>query len=356
MPSEIKMSDRKVRFFRAIRDANFKEKRVISSSPWEYVALWLRQNCRGAAQTYWEQARHFFNAAKELPAYSAPLPLYYSFLNATKALLEAKQQNYVAYHGISGFDMRTSPGARISLEAEGLKIKGSGILPALIQYFGETETTLRYSLTDVLANLAFVHRSYSLSYNKAELFLSIHQPRYVLAGNGQARLQACIPQEHTHGATLNTLPPTFQHRDPDEDEESEFGQGCKILESAATFGWSGARRASVQDVTNLKLFHRGLRTDLNYIAGNEPYWYVKRNLAGVNRINRNNLTLIFMAMHRMSEIARYKPVELNVLLDGRRNWLIYDFIKTAQNQFIDEIAAEITGNEISPAGIRQGTF
>lgn len=238
MPNEIKMSDQKVRFVRATRDADFQKKRVISSSPWEYVALWLRKNCRGAAQTYWDQARHFFNAAKELPAYSAPLPLYYSFLNATKALLESKGQTYMAYLGISGFDMRTSPGARISLEAEGLKIKGGGILPALIQYFGETETTLRYSLADVLANLAFIHRAHSLSYRNSELFLSIHEPRYVSAGNGQARFQACLPSEHTHGATLNTLPATFQHRDPDEDEKWEFGEDCKILESTATFGWS----------------------------------------------------------------------------------------------------------------------
>lgn len=350
------MSDQKVRFVRATRNADFQNKRVISSSPWEYVALWLRQNCRGAAQTYWDQAQHFFNAAKELPAYSAPLPLYYSLLNAVKALLEAKGQSYTSYHGISGFDMRNSPGARISLEAEGLKIKGGGVLPALIQYFGETETTLRYSLVDVLANLAFVHRAYSLSYRKSELFLSIHQPRYVSAGNGQARFQACIPAEHTHGATLNTLPATFQHRDPDDDEQWEFGEDCKILESTETFGWSGRRRASAKDIRNLKKFHRKIRIDLNYISGQEPYWYIKRNLAGINRINRNNLTLIFMAMHRMSEIARYKPVELNVLLDGRRNWLIYEFIRAAQNQFLDEIAAEITGNEISRAGLRHGAF
>jgi hypothetical protein len=63
-----------------------------------------------------------------------------------------------------------------------------------------------------------------------------------------------------------------------------------------------------------------------------------------------------MAMHRMSEIARYKPLELNRLLEGRRNWILYEFTRVAQNQFIDEIAAEITGYEISPAGVRQSTF
>lgn len=350
------MSDKKVRFPRATKEASFTEKRVISSGPWEYVALWLRQNCRGNAQIYWEQARQFFLAAKELPTNSAPLPLYYSFMNATKALLESKHITYRPYHGLVGFDMRTSASSRISLESEGLKLKNGGILPALIGYFGEVETARIYSLAEALSNIAFIHRSYSISYDRAELFLSIFSPRYVSAGSGAARFQACLPKGHTHGQTLNTIPVGFQTRDPGHEEEQEFGRGCKIIESSTTFPWSGGRRATPQDIANLKAFHQSLRIDLNYISGNEPYWYIKRNLASYRKINRNNLTLILMAMHRMSEVARYKPVELNKLLDGRRNWIIHEFIRGAPKQFLDEIAAEITGQEISPAGVRQSAF
>lgn len=63
-----------------------------------------------------------------------------------------------------------------------------------------------------------------------------------------------------------------------------------------------------------------------------------------------------MAMHRLSEISRYKPIELNRLLNGRRNWIIHEFIRSAPKQFLDEISAEITGQEISPAGVRQSAF
>lgn len=356
MAVEIRMSDRKVRFARTTKGANFQARRVISSSPWEYVALWLRQNSPGPAQIYWEQAKHFFDSAKGLPPQFAPLPLYYSFLNATKSLLEARNVSYSSYHGVAGFDMRASPNARISLEGEGLKIKSGGVLPSLIAYFGESEARKIYSLADILSNLAFVHRAYAMSYNSAELFLSVSKPRYVKTGNGQARFQACLPAEHTHGQTLRTLPVGFQARHPDEDEMAEFGEECKILESVEAFPWSGARRATDADIAALTTFHSKLRIDLNYISGTQPYWYVKRNLAGLARINRNNLTLVFMAMHRMSEIARYKPIELSRLLDGRRNWIIHEFIRAAPNQFIDEIAAEITGHEISPAGIRQSVF
>lgn len=357
MSREITMSDRRVRFARATKNPDFHERRVIASSPWEFVSLWLRKNGEGNAHVYWNQARHFFESAKELPPQSAPLPLYYSFLNATKALLEAKAVSYLPYHGVTGFDMRTADNGRIRLDNEGLKIRAGGVVPALASYFGETEVQATYSLAEILSNLAFIHRAYSLSYNARELFLSIERPRYVKVGQGRARFEADLPPEHTHGQTLNTFPPSLRPRFLDDAEwEESTTESRYIVESSATFAWSGARRASPADVTSLCAFHKTLRLDLNYISGNEPYWYIKRNLESYTRVNRNNITLILMAMHRMSEIARYKPIELNRLLGGRRNWIIYEFIQAAQNQFIDEIAAEITGYEISPAGVRQTAF
>ena len=86
-------------------------------------------------------------------------------------------------------------------------------MPALIGYFGETEANTTYSLANILSNLAFVHRAYTMSYSCAEMFLSVNEPRYVRASNGRARFQAFLPDEHTHGQTLNTLPTEFQTRD-----------------------------------------------------------------------------------------------------------------------------------------------
>lgn len=349
MSEQIRISDHRVRFPRAIKKPNLQERRVIASSPWEFVSLWLRKNGKGNAGVFWEQARHFFDSAKELPVQSAPLPLYYSFLNATKALLETKSFPYNPYHGVGGFDMRTPTNGRIRLDNEGVKIKRRGILPSLVSYFGEAEQNDTYSLADILSNLAFIHRAFALSYSRAELFLSVQNPRYVKANAGQARFEADLPAEHSHGQTLNTLPPAFKTRKLENKKEH-------VLESVATFLWSGARRPTTADIQALCSFHSQLRLDINYISTTEPYWYVKRNLANYTRINRNNLVLMYMAMHRMSEISRYKPIELNRLLDGRRNWIIYEFVRVAQNQFIDEIAAEITGYEISPAGVRHSTF
>lgn len=352
------MADRPVRFARATCAPEFQERRVIASSPWEFVSLWLRKNAHDDAQAYWDQAKHFFESARELPAQSAPLPLYYSFLNATKALLEVKGQSYGPLHGVKGFDLRRSQAnARIHIDNEGLKIKNSGVLPALAHYFGETEAATNYTLAEVFSNLPFIHRAFALSYRKPELYLSLAHPRYVRVPNRRARFQADLPEEHCRGQTRRTLPADFITRKLTEQELDEWPSDSGwVIESAATFPWSGSRRATPADHAALIDFHKAIRLDIRYISGNQPNWYVKRNLASYRNIRRNNLTLMFMAMHRMSEIARYKPLELNRLLSGRRNWILYEFVRVAQNQFIDEIAAELTGYEISPAGVRQSTF
>ena len=358
MGDYIRMADRPVRFARATCAPEFEERRVIASSPWEFVSLWLRKNGHADAKAYWDQAKHFFESARELPAQSAPLPLYYSFLNATKALLEVKGIPYSPLHGVAGFDLRRSQAkAKIHIDNEGLKIKGAGVLPTLVQYFGEPEIATNYTLAEVFSNLAFIHRAYALSYSKREIYLSIAFPRYVREANKQARFQADLPEEHCRGQIRNTLPAHFRARELTPQEAEDWGSESEwVVESVDTFGWSGSRRATAADHAALKAFHKAIRLDVQYIAGVEPNWYIKRNLAGYRNIRRNNLTLMFMAMHRMSEIARYKPLELNRLLGGRRNWILYEFTRVAQNQFIDEIAAEITGYEISPAGVRQSSF
>ena len=57
-------------------------------------------------------------------------------------------------------------------------------------------------------------------------------------------------------------------------------------------------------------------------------------------------------MHRLSEIARYKPEQLGRLMESKENWLIHEFITLSLDQFIDELAAQITGQEIMCTGVK----
>ncbi|EON18306.1 hypothetical protein C265_19294 [Cupriavidus sp. GA3-3] len=63
-------------------------------------------------------------------------------------------------------------------------------------------------------------------------------------------------------------------------------------------------------------------------------------------------TLILSAMHRLSEICRYKPSQLQSYLDGQKNWLLSEFVAMAPAQFLDEIASEMTGHQIMIPNVR----
>lgn len=66
----------------------------------------------------------------------------------------------------------------------------------------------------------------------------------------------------------------------------------------------------------------------------------------------NSMLIILATMHRFSEIVRYKPEQLARLLNSKKNWLIHEFLTMALDQFIDEIATEITGQDIMCTGTK----
>ena len=82
-------------------------------------------------------------------------------------------------------------------------------------------------------------------------------------------------------------------------------------------------------------------------------WYLKRapaNAAG-SIIDLAPLSITFAAMHKLSELARYTPLQLAQHFDCKHNWLLTEFISSAPRHFLDEIASEITGFEFLPTGI-----
>jgi YaaC-like Protein len=89
---------------------------------------------------------------------------------------------------------------------------------------------------------------------------------------------------------------------------------------------------------------------LFYIAGPQRLWYLKRggNIQGI--VSRSSMTMTFAAMHKLSELARYTPERLARHFECHHNWLLSEFIASAPAQFIDEISAEMTGQEFMMPG------
>ena len=57
-----------------------------------------------------------------------------------------------------------------------------------------------------------------------------------------------------------------------------------------------------------------------------------------------------MGLHKLSELARYTPNILAKHFESQHNWLLSEFINLSLPQFIDEIAAELTGHEFMTPG------
>ena len=325
---------------KAVTHPHFEEKTVLVTDTWDYVDLWLRRSKKDKARFYWQQAHSFYEATRVLPKIASPLPAYYCFLNAAKALLIAKSATFSDQHGVSG---HTSPG-KTSLSKEMVKFKSGGILAALCTHLGEPAGNITYPLSDILYNLPYIHRAYDLTFKSCkELFIPISSPVIVRAERThEAWLVAELTGKYADGNTLTKLPNEFE-RELGGPNPKSF-----LIRRKARFNWEP--RKLTASVTRYRNYHRSLRSHLYYICGPQRLWYLKRGGNISSSIPRSSLTLTFAAMHKLSELSRYTPDRLARHFEAQHNWLLSEFIESAPLQFIDEVSAEMTGREFMRPG------
>ena len=105
------------------------------------------------------------------------------------------------------------------------------------------------------------------------------------------------------------------------------------------------------NVSSFKTYYQSVRKSAFYIRGATRLWYLKMTAPPPTYIERSPLTLTYMALHRLSELARYTPDVLAQHFDSHHNWLLSEFINLSLSQFLDEVSAEMTGHEFMPPGI-----
>lgn len=328
---------------KAIKNPLLGSKNVLTNSRWEFVALWLKKEKKDSALFYWNQANEFYKSSVGVNIYTAPLLHYYCFMNATKALLTSKNIIFNHYHGVKHSGISSS---RFTLQNEGIEIKSNGILPSLSTYFNETETSTVHSLQEIFFNLQFIHRTYCLSYpRQTDMFIPVKNVffYYDLSTN-EVRLYCELSEDFSNRNILKRLPSTFIF---DRKEKERY-----FIKSNGSTTISNPTKPSVSDINNLINFNEALRKDLVFINGSSTLWYIKSNVRGPAKIDRKSSTLTLGAMHRLSELCRYKPLEFRKFMDSDKNWLINEFIQQSSEQFLDEIASEITGYHFLIPNIR----
>ncbi|MBB3066662.1 YaaC family protein [Limibacillus halophilus] len=342
---QIKLGNRRVWMHKAIQHTNFEAESVLSNDPWLFVELWLKRNGKADALAYWLQARRFADATKTLGIEAAPLTLYYSFLNATKALLEVRSAVHGTTHGVTG---ERPASAKASLANEKVTFLSGGVLPALCRYLGESPNKHEYSLKELLWNLPFVHRAFRHTFTSApELFIPLEKACYVSHdGTSEAWFEAMVIPRYADGRILQSIPglfETFEHA------------GNTFVRREKRFKWIKGRsdkREKSQALVRLGNYHSTTRRIVVPISGNRDLWYLKKNSTQNKLAERHELSIAFAAMHRLSELSRYDPRGFDRHLCGNANWLLTEFIEHAASQFIDQISSEITGFQFWKPGIR----
>jgi len=344
MPT-LRINDRDVGPHKATMSPNLCARTVLTNSHWEYVSLWLRRERKSSALFYWQQAQTFAQAAEGMPVASAPLLLYYSYMNATKALLSAKSIPFDEHHGVRSHNMRP-PSGKIALSNEGVRILQRGIAPALSQYLMEAETSTSHTLEDLLFNLPCIHRTFCLTYkNQKDLFIPLMNCQIQFDPvSSQAYFSAQLSKDFSGPTHLRRLSPSLI-------VDSGVNDG-RTIRSVAYATVTGPVASTPADISAVNSLLQLLRPDISYIAGSQTLWYAKAVVPGPKRLKRSPLTCTLLAMHRLSEICRYRPIELASFLAGQKNWLLTEFIRMSPSQFLDELSAELTGQQFMVPNVR----
>jgi len=330
---KLHIAGKAVRLHGCLNAPDFRTQRVLCSDPWDFVALWLKKEHQKDASFYWDQARNFFEASLKLNELSAPLTSYYCFLNATKTLLAAKKAPFTESHGVGG---RADAG-HTSLANELIDFQGGGVLPALCKLLGERDNAGKtYTLKDILWQMPFIHRSFCLSYKGAtELFIPLTGISFMRKdGSKEAWFQAEIDRRYVNAHTERLVQPGFELFEE---------EGKNLIRRKRRFRWSG--RDIENSLFQFAAYHKQIRRRIVPIYSSENRWYLKKSVAGHDRIVNSQLVLMYAAMHRLSELSRYSPMALASHFNVNHNWLLSQFISMAPTQFVYGIASEITGLE-----------
>ncbi len=336
MPAkELRIANRTAYFRKAISSPDFSSERVLVHDAFEYCELWLKRTAKKALP-FWRQAKHYYIASRNLPSISAPLTLYYSFLNATKALLIVKRVSHGDYHGVAG----NVEASKRSLYSEKIQFLRCGVVASLSKHLEEKETAQTHTLKDVLANLPFVHRAFRHTFRShPETFIPLRNVVYRKHPlEDRVWISADVNGRFADARSMATLPEQFER---DLGFPNTFTIRTKKRANWAPRGTG--KKGQREAFPRLQALHKKARCQLTYISASPDLWYIKRHVSGAQIIDRYNLTLIIAAMHRLSELSRYDPDGFSRHLDSQSAWLLTEFIRHAPNQFFDELVCEMTG-------------
>ncbi|MFZ2311686.1 MAG: YaaC family protein [Methylobacter sp.] len=339
---DIIINSKKVSPHKAYVGPKFNEKTILVESHFEFIEMWLQRHGNDEARIYWSQAKNFYHSATNTEVTSKPLVAYYCMLNASKSLLALKGITVSPYHGLAG----TPTNNKAMLVNENIDIKSDGVFVSLSRYFGASLEGKRANLKDVLYNIPYIHRAFTTTHpGMQELFIPITDPHFVRnTKTDESWFCATITDRQYAKESIFSKQRGWEL----DKSEEKF-----TIRRKRRFTWSNKRGVSqTTRIDALKEYHAKIRRDIKYIHSHQRLWYYKRNDRSSSVLPWPTPSLIYMGMHRLSELCRYEPSRLARHFKAQHNWLLTEFINHSLPNFIDQIACEICGLELMSPKIR----
>lgn len=199
-------------------------------------------------------------------------------------------------------------------------------------------------LKQLLANIPVIHRLFTITYKKEfekedALFLPLsgqNSPSFFINEHGKLYLSFSLNE-----SLFNFDPELYQSaikKYIDDQFQVQSSENFSIISKKSIL------KSKIGN-TEFYTFIKELRKHFCYIKSDQQLWYLK-NRKSKYSLPLNTMIITFAIMHRFSEIERYKPEQLMNIMDSKEKWILNEFLTSALDQFIDEIACELTGFDI----------
>jgi len=323
-----------------------RQPRIVTADVWAFLRnlvierLGKRESERALA--YLDQARDFYEAARNPALRSKPLLYYYSFLNLAKVAVLVKKIDLppAPRHGIT--DPHENSRERIRLEGQKVRVRATTeanqLFPQFMALFGaESETTRDYRVIDILGQIPSIHRPFCRVANVSPLFVpiqsfSVHRnsthvwSRMVLDPKDKDVSSALPRIERSH---------RFRREFPECEENAEALSYKSVQEPGRKNGIDRGIYRISQRIQTVGLSGILTGSGFRYYLNAHPPREILPPLAAV-----------YAAFFYFGSISRYKPQDFDGILDGGYSWVVGELLTTQPTQFLYGLASFLAGTEV----------
>lgn len=364
---ELIFNNRTIWMMRPYQNVDYSERAILTKSIFNFVDAWLvrKQRVTGDDKPlyFWRQAKHYYQVGIDLRAEVKPLVNYYCCLNAVKCLISLKSISVSSlYHGVKWIRSNLA-----DLSAQIIELKPDGALKLLRTILGADDGDNSYSAQELLYNLVVIQRAFTYTYpGNSDLFIPLDNLKFYKSdANDKISVAFEIKKNQELSVLQNNIPTCFEVVTKSvadwnviktmtrNDQIRWCHEHNKLFFKFDTDeAWDESETDS-QKAVHISSLHRKVRPYFQYINSDSPMWYLKKQIPGNTMIhNYSSPVITFALMHCFSEMVRYEPYLFEELKKEDCAWLITEFIEVGMDQFIDEIAGEITEYNIMLSGVK----